>query len=67
LLAGTPSRIAAWATAAPWLPPDAAATPQDGIGWVSRFANAPCALNERECCRHSSFSARSLASPAEIR
>jgi hypothetical protein len=30
--AGTPSSRAAKATAAPWLPPDAAVTPASGIG-----------------------------------
>src|SRR5207237_1314605 len=53
--AGTRRRFAAYATAAPWLPPDAAATPGGGIARVSRLANAPRTLNEPECCRNSSF------------
>ena len=57
IFAGTPSRIAAYATAAPWLPPDAATTPVGGILRSSKFVNAPRALNDPECCNSSSFSA----------
>src|SRR5262245_57111980 len=56
IFAGTASRIAAYATAAPWLPPDAATTPTAGILRVRRFVNAPRTLNDPECCSSSSFS-----------
>jgi len=36
ILAGTPRRIAAYATAAPWFPPDAATTPGAGTSGVRR-------------------------------
>src|SRR5438270_11828770 len=53
--AGTPHARAAKATAAPWLPPEAAATPTLGTWRVSRFANAPRDLKEPACCRCSSL------------
>src|SRR3712207_1524976 len=53
--ARTPSRLAAKATAAPWLPPDAAATPAAGTGFDRRVLKAPLVLNEPACCRNSSF------------
>src|SRR6266498_3793093 len=53
--AGTPRCLAAYATAAPWLPPEAATTPAAGIARVSRCANAPRVLNEPACCRCSSL------------
>src|SRR5487761_174747 len=56
IVAGMPSRDAAKATAAPWLPPDAATTPAAGAGRSRRLANAPLALNDPECWRNSSFS-----------
>jgi hypothetical protein len=56
ILARMASRIAAYATAAPWFPPEAAATPTSGILRMSKFANAPRALNDPECCNSSSFS-----------
>ncbi len=56
IVAVRPSRIAAYATAAPWLPPDAATTPGAGTSRKSRFANAPRVLNEPACCMNSSLS-----------
>src|SRR6185437_111724 len=53
--AGTPSSRAAYATATPWLPPDAAATPAGGTARSSRFVNAPRALNEPAHCSCSSL------------
>ncbi len=53
--AGTPSLIAANATAAPWLPPEAATTPAGGTGRQRRLVNAPRALNEPACCSDSSL------------
>ena len=47
--------LAAYATAAPWLPPEAATTPAAGTSRVSRLANAPRALNEPACCSSSSL------------
>src|SRR5437867_2467758 len=54
--AGIFNVIAAKATAAPWLPPDAATTPDFGISRVSRFVNAPRALNDPARCVNSSLS-----------
>src|SRR4051812_30115042 len=54
--AGTFSSRAACATAAPWLPPDAATTPTAGTERRSRLANAPRALKEPDCCSSSSLS-----------
>ena len=56
IFAGTPSFIAAYATAAPWLPPEAATTPAAGTLRISRFANAPRGLNEPVCWKSSSLS-----------
>src|SRR5437879_7287889 len=53
--AETPRRIAAYATAAPWLPPEAATTPAGGRSRSSRLANAPRALKEPACCRCSAL------------
>jgi hypothetical protein len=44
-------------------PPDAATTPAFGISRVSRFAKAPRALNEPECCSNSNLRSRSPLSP----
>ena len=55
ILAGMPSRCAAYATATPWLPPDAAATPAGGTSRSRRFVNAPRALNEPAHCSCSSL------------
>jgi hypothetical protein len=55
IVAGTRRFIAAYATAAPWLPPDAATTPAGGTSRSSRFANAPRVLNDPACCNSSSF------------
>ena len=55
IFAGTFSVIAAKATAAPWLPPEAATTPAGGTTRVSRFANAPRVLNEPARCSSSSL------------
>jgi hypothetical protein len=52
---GTPTFDAAYATAAPWLPPDAATTPAAGTGRRSRLVNAPRTLNEPDSCVCSSF------------
>ena len=41
--APTPSSRAAYATASPWFPPDAAITPAAGIGFESRRLNVPAA------------------------
>src|SRR5258708_11853674 len=57
-LAGTPRRIAAYATAAPWLPPEAATTPASGISRSSKLVNAPRALNDPACWSCSSLSVR---------
>src|SRR5438045_4696193 len=56
--AGLPSFCAAYATAAPWLPPEAATTPAAGTSRVRRLANAPRALKEPECCSNSSLKTR---------
>jgi len=50
------SRLTAHATAHPWLPARAATHARPGNVTVSRFASAPRALNEPECCRCSSLS-----------
>src|SRR5579859_236614 len=55
IFAGMLSFCAAKATAAPWLPPEAATTPAFGIFRSSRFAKAPRALNDPECWRSSSL------------
>src|SRR5216684_434163 len=49
---------AACATAAPWLPPEAATTPASGTRRNKRLAKAPRALNEPDCCRSSSLKIR---------
>src|SRR5215204_3085728 len=49
MVAGTPRRAAAHATAAPWLPPDAATTPAGGISRVRSALSAPRGLNEPVC------------------
>src|SRR5713226_2487530 len=49
---------AACATAAPWLPPEAATTPASGTRRNKRLAKAPRALNEPDCCRSSSLKTR---------
>src|SRR5256885_8933311 len=49
---------AACATAAPWLPPEAATTPAGGSLRRTRLANAPRALNEPDCWRSSSLRTR---------
>src|SRR5918994_5698100 len=54
--AGYERRLAAYATAAPWFPPDAATTPGGGTSRRSRFAKAPRDLKEPATCRCSSFS-----------
>src|SRR5438132_267972 len=54
--AGMPRARAANATAAPWLPPDAATTPAAGTSRSSRFANAPRALKDPACWSCSSLS-----------
>src|SRR5207248_2550912 len=48
---------AARATAAPWLPPEAATTPAAGTSRSRRFANAPRALKEPDCWSSSSLRA----------
>src|SRR6186713_1750276 len=53
--ARTPRRRAAWATATPWFPPEAATTPAAGTSRRSRFAKAPRTLKDPACCRSSSF------------
>ena len=64
IFAGTFSCIAANATAAPWLPPDAATTPAGGTVCVSRFVNAPRVLNDPARCSSSSFTTtRACARP----
>src|SRR5437762_3627816 len=60
--AGTFSSLAACATAAPWLPPEAATTPAAGTLRNSRLAKAPRALNEPDCC--SSSSLRTMVMPS---
>src|SRR5450756_2994309 len=55
ILAGTPSRCAAWATATPWLPPEAATTPASGSSRSSRLAKVPRVLNDPEHCSCSSL------------
>src|SRR5215470_9212021 len=63
-----PSAWAAKATAAPWLPPDAATTPAAGTSRSSRLANAPRALNDPACCSCSSLSSSGPAgSPKSAR
>src|SRR5207245_11184965 len=54
--AGSPPRIAAYTTAAPWMPPEAATTPADGMVRVRRLAKAPRVLNEPACWSSSSLS-----------
>src|SRR6266478_340489 len=54
--AGISRSRAACATAAPWLPPEAATTPAAGTRRRSRFAKAPRALKEPDCCSSSSLS-----------
>src|SRR6266403_1833783 len=54
--AGISRSRAACATAAPWLPPEAATTPAAGMLRRSRFAKAPRALKEPDCCSSSSLS-----------
>src|SRR5882724_1603743 len=54
--AGISRLRAACATAAPWLPPEAATTPAAGMRRRSRFAKAPRALKELGGCRSSSLS-----------
>src|SRR5688572_7988250 len=58
IVARCPVFIAANATAAPWLPPEAATTPAAGISRESRWLNAPRALNDPACCRNSSLKTR---------
>src|SRR5258708_16569687 len=55
ILAGMPHRMAAYATAAPWLPPEAATTPTSGISRSSKLENAPRVLNDPACWRCSSL------------
>ena len=62
ILAGMPSRLAANATAAPWLPPEAATTPAFGTSRVSRLAKAPRGLKLPACC--SSSSLKAIGAPA---
>ncbi len=57
MVAGTPSVRAAYAIAAPKLPPDAATTPRPASAERSRL-NAPLALKEPVGWRRSSFSVR---------
>src|SRR3954451_8041614 len=52
---GMPSRWPTWATARPWLPPDAATSAVGGSGAESTLVKAPRALNEPECWKSSSF------------
>src|ERR1700730_5180704 len=54
--AGISRSRAACAIAAPWLPPEAATTPAAGTGRRSRFAKAPRALKDPDCCSSSSLS-----------
>jgi hypothetical protein len=60
---GTPSRLAAKATAAPWFPPEAATTPAAGIASPSRRWKAPRTLNEPVCWWSSSFRATGCVCP----
>ena len=55
ILAGMPRWCAVYATATPWLPPDAAATPAGGTSRSRRFVNAPRALNDPAHCSCSSL------------
>ena len=52
---GSPRAAATWATATPWLPPDAATTPAAGTSAASTRLNAPRGLNEPACCSSSSL------------
>ena len=47
--AGTPVSRAAYATASPKLPPDAAITPAEGTSLDRSLLNAPRGLNEPVC------------------
>ena len=51
-----PRARATWATATPWLPPDAATTPAAGTSAASTRLKAPRGLNEPACCSSSSLS-----------
>ena len=66
MVARTPRFIAAYATAAPWFPPDAATTPAAGTSRASRFANAPRVLNEPACCSSSSLASKRNAAEADV-
>src|ERR687898_1622539 len=56
-----PSRMAANATAAPWLPPEAATTPAAGTLRRSRLVKASRGLNEPVCWKSSSLRLRDTA------
>ena len=60
-----PRRCAANATAAPWLPPDAAIRPASGMFSAARIRlNAPRDLNEPAYCNSSSFRATPWPRPS---
>ena len=54
---------AAYATASPKFPPEAAMTPTAGTSEASILLNAPRVLNEPVCCISSSFSVTRQGSP----
>ena len=58
-----PSVRAAYATASPKFPPDAAMTPTSGTSEDSSLLNAPRGLNEPVCCVSSSFNVTRASSP----
>ena len=59
-----PRRPATWATAAPWLPPEAAMRPAAGTSARNTRWNAPRGLNEPVCCSSSSFSVTGTGKPS---
>jgi len=65
IVARYPRRLAAWATASPKLPPEAAAMPPTPMSPVVSSANAPRGLNDPVTWRCSSFSVKEKS--ADIR
>ena len=59
-----PSLVATWATAAPWLPPEAATNPAGGTSARRTRWNAPRGLNEPVCWSSSSLSVTGVARPS---